>query len=1074
MSSLADRLAAASRDRAVSRPRARGRPADARRPGDRPSSPATEPTRSASSRSTVHNRLLTAARPQAVRRRPDPVRARADGARRPAGGDAGRGRPASPRPTAPGSPRRSPTTSSATARSSRSCATPTSPRSWSTAATTSGSSAPASCSKVEGRFSDEAHLRRTIDKIVSRIGRRVDESSPMVDARLPDGSRVNAVIPPLAIDGSLLTIRKFSADPYTVRRPGRLRHLLAAHRGLPVRLRARASSTSSSPAAPAPARRRRSTCSRRSSPSDERIVTIEDAAELQLHQDHVLRLESRPANIEGKGAVDDPRPGEELAAHAPRPHRRRRGPRRRRPRHAPGDEHRSRRLDLHRALQRPARHPRPHRDDGADGRHGPADPRDPRAGGLRGRPDRAPDPAPGRLPADHPRHRGRADGGRRHHPPGHLPLRPLAWASTRTAAASAGSRPPACARSSSRSSPHNNVQVDPMLFAMDGGLTDATLAPRVVAAGPLHSAAAPAAVSLAALRPCARAPRPAYAADGQHRPRRAQDGDVPGARTRCPGPATTRPTSTRWPSPSTTSRCRPTARAAPARREAVERTDVLAIDVSYSMRRDNRFEEAKAAAKVFLDAAPTTSTSASSPSPATSTVAQEPTLDRDASARSSTGSSWPPDPAVRRRPRGRDRQRHGGLAQRPRALRRPRHLRTPPLDDGHHGHRGRRASRSTSSRSPRRRRTTGAAARARRGRRRHGHQRGRPGGADRGLRRRGRGARQPGPGHRHAARELAATEGTLGVTVRSTASPTPTTAFVTRRRRRGDAPAAARPTARGTAGRAAGFDDPARAHARRPRRGRPSRCSARCCSPLGGRRRAQEAGRRREPEHRGLHPQGRPQAGRGQAATPAPGRWPPQAVGGRRERAREQRRGSRPPSAHELEAAGMSLKPAEWLLIHAGVAFAARAPRPAARLAATCSSCSLGLVARARRCPGSSSRFKRSRRIKAFNAQLADTLQLMAGSLSAGLSLAQSVDTVVREGTDPMAGEFRRALVEARLGVEIEDALDGVAERMEQRRLRVGRHGDPDPARGRRQPRPSCSTTSPRPSASASTSSGRC
>src|SRR3954465_13382435 len=69
--------------------------------------------------------------------------------------------------------------------------------------------------KVEGRFSDEAHLRRTIDKIVSRIGRRVAESSPMVDARLPDGSRVNAVIPPLAVDGSLLTIRKFAADPYT-------------------------------------------------------------------------------------------------------------------------------------------------------------------------------------------------------------------------------------------------------------------------------------------------------------------------------------------------------------------------------------------------------------------------------------------------------------------------------------------------------------------------------------------------------------------------------------------------------------------------------------------------------------------------------------------------------------------------------------------------------------------------------------------------------------------------------------------------------------------------------------------
>ena len=72
--------------------------------------------------------------------------------------------------------------------------------------------------QADAQFSDEAHLRRTIDKIVSRIGRRVDESSPMVDARLPDGSRVNAVIPPLAVDGSALTIRKFAADPLTVAR----------------------------------------------------------------------------------------------------------------------------------------------------------------------------------------------------------------------------------------------------------------------------------------------------------------------------------------------------------------------------------------------------------------------------------------------------------------------------------------------------------------------------------------------------------------------------------------------------------------------------------------------------------------------------------------------------------------------------------------------------------------------------------------------------------------------------------------------------------------------------------------
>ena len=77
---------------------------------------------------------------------------------------------------------------------------------------------------VPAAFADESHLRRTIDKIVARVGRRVDESSPMVDARLPDGSRVNAVIPPLAMDGSLLTIRKFAADPFSDGRPGRLRH----------------------------------------------------------------------------------------------------------------------------------------------------------------------------------------------------------------------------------------------------------------------------------------------------------------------------------------------------------------------------------------------------------------------------------------------------------------------------------------------------------------------------------------------------------------------------------------------------------------------------------------------------------------------------------------------------------------------------------------------------------------------------------------------------------------------------------------------------------------------------------
>ena len=110
--------------------------------------------------------------------------------------------------------------------------------------------------QVDAAFTDDAHLRRTIDKIVGRVGRRVDESSPMVDARLPDGSRVNAIVPPLAVDGSALTIRKFAADPYTVDDLDRLRHDRPR--------RSRSSSTPASaarptswwPAAPAPARRR--------------------------------------------------------------------------------------------------------------------------------------------------------------------------------------------------------------------------------------------------------------------------------------------------------------------------------------------------------------------------------------------------------------------------------------------------------------------------------------------------------------------------------------------------------------------------------------------------------------------------------------------------------------------------------------------------------------------------------------------------------------------------------------------------------------------------------------------------
>lgn len=156
--------------------------------------------------------------------------------------------------------------------------------------------------QVDAAFSDDAHLRRTIDKIVGRVGRRVDESSPMVDARLPDGSRVNAIVPPLAVDGAALTIRKFAADPYMVEDLiafGTLTREVADFLSACVRGKANILVAGGTGAG------KTTTLNVLSSfiPDDERIVTIEDAAELQLHQDHVIRLESRPANIEGRGEV---------------------------------------------------------------------------------------------------------------------------------------------------------------------------------------------------------------------------------------------------------------------------------------------------------------------------------------------------------------------------------------------------------------------------------------------------------------------------------------------------------------------------------------------------------------------------------------------------------------------------------------------------------------------------------------------------------------------------------------------------------------------------------------------------
>ncbi|HEY4584606.1 MAG TPA: CpaF family protein [Acidimicrobiia bacterium] len=152
------------------------------------------------------------------------------------------------------------------------------------------------------KFVDEVHLRRIIDKIVGQIGRRVDEATPMVDARLPDGSRVNAVIHPLAIGGPFLTIRKFAVDPYQeadLINFGTITQRVADFARACVRGRLNILISGGTGSG------KTTTLNVMSSyiPGDERIVTVEDAAELQLHQEHVLTLESRPANIEGKGAV---------------------------------------------------------------------------------------------------------------------------------------------------------------------------------------------------------------------------------------------------------------------------------------------------------------------------------------------------------------------------------------------------------------------------------------------------------------------------------------------------------------------------------------------------------------------------------------------------------------------------------------------------------------------------------------------------------------------------------------------------------------------------------------------------
>ena len=270
-------------------------------------------------------------------------------------------------------------------------------------------------------FTSDNAVLQAIERIVAPLGRRIDESSPMVDARLKDGSRVNAVIPPLALKGCNITIRKFAKNKlqdadlikYGSVTADMMAFLkVAVEHGTNIIISGGTGSGKTT------------LLNVLSSfiPDDERIVTVEDAAELQLVAAQPGVAGVAPGQRGRQGRDPHPRPGQELPAHAARPHRGRRMPRRRGAGHAAGDEHRSRRLAHHRPRQHAARLHRAAGGDGADVGARPADPGDPRADRVGRAPDRAAEPLPGRQPqgdardGDH-RHRRRRDPDA-----GHLPV----------------------------------------------------------------------------------------------------------------------------------------------------------------------------------------------------------------------------------------------------------------------------------------------------------------------------------------------------------------------------------------------------------------------------------------------------------------------------------------------------------------------------------------------------------------------------------------------------------------------------------------------------------------------------
>ena len=436
----------------------------------------------------------------------------------------------------------------------------------------------------------------------------------MVDARLPDGSRVNAVVPPLAVDGSALTIRKFAADPLTADDLisfGSLTPPDAATSSTPA---CAAGSTSSSPAAPAPGKTTTLNVLSSFIPDDERIVTIEDAAELQLKQEHVVRLESRPSNIEGKGAVDI----RDLVKNSLRM---------RPDRIIVGEVRDASALDMLQAMNT-----------GHDGSictlhsNGPRDTlarmetmvlmagMDLPIRAIREQVASAVDLIVHQTrfkdgsPPDHPHHRGRADGGRRDHPPGHLRLgRTRGFDSEGRALgrlASTGLRPKFLEKMA-----YANVTVDPLLFAPGDRMSAAR--PRRARSPPSGPRCAwPLGRDLRRSPPTAAATITHVEAAGDQLqvlvsvPADA-DVDLDGVTVTVDGH---RATATAELAAGTT---------------AVRRTAVLAIDTSDSMRAAAS-PRPSAAALEFLDRCPTTSTSASSPSPATVTEPLAPTQDRDA------------------------------------------------------------------------------------------------------------------------------------------------------------------------------------------------------------------------------------------------------------------------------------------------------------------------------------------------------------------------------------------------------------------------------------------------------------